>query len=158
MEKVECSRCGRDNFARVQDLRAHERWKAKNPDADHPATEAQLELATLSQDKPAAAATLDVNDLVSKLAPAIAKAISTPATPTTPAVDTIPSLDTVVAHCEGGTCDAHMKQLDQLKTRIVTAAFEAMPDEVVKAKAEKLGMVEKPRDIRIAMAQQGARP
>ena len=152
----ECSRCGRDNFARVQDLRAHERYKKLVPDDDHPVTEGQLELATLSQDKPAAGATIDIKALVAELAPAIAKAISTPATPATPA-DSIPSLDAVVAHCEGGTCDAHMKQLDALKTRIVTAAFEAMPAEVVKAKAADLGMVDKPRDIRIT-AQAGALP
>lgn len=149
MARGDCPSCHRP----FKHLGEHLKYRVEHPDADHP-SDGQLPLAALAQAEPA---TLDVDALVAKLAPAIAKAISTPAAMATPAADSIPSLDAVISHCEGGTCEAHMKQLDALKTRIVTAAFEAMPAEVVKAKAADLGMVDKPRDIRI-VAQAGALP
>ena len=138
----ECSSCGRDDFKRAQDVASHLRWKKTHPDADHPAD--QLPMAGLSQPD-----SIDYEALVARLAPAVARAIAPTSPAAAAAADSIPNLDVVVAHCEGGSCPAHTEQLTRLKTRIVEAAFEAMPDDIVKKKAAALGMVERPRDIRI---------
>lgn len=55
----------------------------------------------------------------------------------------LPSLARVIEHCEGGSCTTHAKDWGELKTRIVQAAFEAMPEDAVRARAEALNLIPK---------------
>lgn len=58
-----------------------------------------------------------------------------------PATSTeVPTLDQVIAHCESGRCAAHTKAWDDAKAKIVEAAYEQIPNEVLRAKARAAGI------------------
>lgn len=80
--------------------------------------------------------TTQVTNLVTLLTKERAPLTDAPATSTTE----IPSLDQVIAHCESGRCAAHTKAWDDAKAKIVEAAYEQMPAEVLRAKARAAGI------------------
>jgi len=81
------------------------------------------------------ALTTQVTNLVTLLTKERAPATDPPATSSE-----IPSLDQVIAHCESGRCAAHTKAWDDAKAKIVEAAYDQMPAEVLRAKARAAGI------------------
>lgn len=55
----------------------------------------------------------------------------------------IPDLNTVIKHCESGECDAHKKQWDEIKSRIVQGTLDNLPDTVVESEGLKRGFIPK---------------
>ncbi len=58
----------------------------------------------------------------------------------------IPDVDEFIAHCESGNCEYHLKAWQEVKERIVKAAFDnmdgsMMPDKLVEAEALKRGFI-----------------
>jgi len=68
----------------------------------------------------------------------------------------IPSLEQVIAHCESGRCAAHTKAWDDTKAKIVEAAYDQMPTEVLRAKARAAGIA--PDKIVLEVATPAGRP
>lgn len=53
--------------------------------------------------------------------------------------DRLPSVRDFIAHCEGSDCD-HKSQWQAVKTELIQSTLDNLPLEVVKSKAEALGM------------------
>ncbi len=53
----------------------------------------------------------------------------------------LPSLSEILRHCEDGSCQAHAKELEPIKQKIVQAAYDNIPPELVAQKAEELGLL-----------------
>jgi hypothetical protein len=60
----------------------------------------------------------------------------------------IPDLNTIIEHCESGECNAHAKQWDQVKARIIQGAYdnlppETIPDKLIEAEGLRRGFIPK---------------
>lgn len=61
----------------------------------------------------------------------------------------LPTMEQFLAHCEGGTCATHTKALDELKATIVKAAYDNMPEDLVRQKAEEHNLVPTSIDVEV---------
>jgi len=72
-----------------------------------------------------------------------------PAKPAAAAAE-YPTLAQVLEHCESGSCAAHAKELEELKATVVQAAYDNMPEDLVRQKAEQHNLI--PTSIQIVPA------
>jgi hypothetical protein len=54
----------------------------------------------------------------------------------------IPDFDELIAHCEDGRCESHESQWAIVKERIVTEAWDQMPEAQIRELARDLGLVD----------------
>ena len=66
--------------------------------------------------------------------------------PAAPAAE-YPTLAQVLTHCESGTCAPHAQELEELKAKVVQAAYDNMPEELVREKAELHNLI--PKSVKI---------